>query len=128
MPHNQNAIAASLFAPPFGPPLSTRVTVAGIEVLVPAPTTPQTNRKGEEWVDMTTLAEQKEGVKGFFGQLQGHSHYAQCTTWIVAQLNLAAVVCMGQNYMSIHLVESCHTWKEAFKALVHSSLSLELSS
>jgi hypothetical protein len=126
VPHNQNAIATAFFVAPYGPPLSTRATVAGvIEVRVPA----RGESGGEgEWMDIVSLAAHaKDGMKGLFSTELVPLHHAQCVSWLIAQLNLGGMVCMGQNYKSIHLVEGCHTWKEAFKALVQPSIPFDIS-
>jgi hypothetical protein len=127
VPHNQNAIAAALFVSPHGPPLATRATAASvIEVRVPAR---DDNRKEGEWLDIVPLAAHaKDGMKGLFSTEMVPQHHAQCVAWLVAQLNLGAMVCMGQNYKSIHLVEGCHSWKEAFKALVQPNIPFDISS
>lgn len=129
VPHNQNDIAAAIFAPPLGPPISTRIgpATATIEALVP----PQPSDASETgtWVDVAKLAASGGGggVKGMFSAATVPMHYMQCSQWVTAQLNLAAMVCLGQNYRSIHLVEGCHSWKEAFKALVQPTIPFDVS-
>jgi hypothetical protein len=128
-PHNQNDIAAAIFAPPLGPPLATRIgpSSAAIEVLVPPP--PNSDPGEGMWVELAKLAAHASsgGVKGMFSAQIVPLHHTQCAQWVTAQLNLAAMVCMGQNYRSIHLVEGCHTWKEAFKALVQQNIPFDVS-
>jgi RIH domain len=130
-PHNQNDIAAAIFVPPLGPPISTRIGLATalIEALVP----PQPGSRADEsgtWVEVVKLAAHTSGgggVKGMFSAPTVPLHHMQCAHWLTAQLNLAAMVCLGQNYKSIHLVEGCHSWKEAFKALVQPSIPFDVS-
>ena len=129
-PHNQNDIAAAIFAPPLGPPITTRIGPAStaIEVHVPPPPNADASETGV-WVEIAKLAAHSSasGVKGMFSAAIAPMHHMQCAQWATAQLNLAAMVCMGQNYRSIHLVEGCHTWKEAFRALVQPNISFEVS-
>ncbi len=128
VPHNQNAIATSIFAPPpQGPPISTRLNpTGGIEIL--APPASEKERDAEQWIDLAELSSQNpRGVKGLFNLASTPQKHIQTASWLISQLSLGALVCMGQNYKSIHLVERCHPWKEAFKALVQSTISFEIS-
>jgi hypothetical protein len=129
-PHNQNDIAAAIFAPPLGPPITTRIgpSSATIEAFVPAPPNSDPSEAGV-WVEVAKLAAHASagGVKGMFSAAIVPVHHMQCAQWVTAQLNLAAMVCMGQNYRSIHLVEGCHTWKESFKALVQPNIPFDVS-
>ena len=129
-PHNQNDIAAAIFAPPLGPPIATRIgpTSTDIEAFVPPPTNSDASDTGT-WVDVAKLAAHASagGVKGMFSAAIVPKHHMQCAQWVTAQLNLAAMVCMGQNYRSIHLVEGCHSWKEAFRALVQPNIPFDVS-
>lgn len=129
-PHNQNDIAAAIFAPPLGPPMQTRIgpASAAIEAFVPPPPNADASDAGS-WIEIAKLAAHTSagGVKGMFSAAIVPVHHTQCAQWVTAQLNLAAMVCMGQNYRSIHLVEGCHTWKEAFKALVQPNIPFDVS-